>query len=256
MMIGAEPSAPTRVIYCRAEYPLALERLGIALESCREYGLLGEDILGSGFSFDIKIAQGSGAFVCGEETALMTSIEGKRGEPRPRPPFPAQKGLWGKPSVLNNVETLATIAGIIRNGADWFRTAGTEKSPGTKIFALSGKVNNVGLVEVDTGISAGRHHLRHRRRHPEGKQFKAAQLGGPSGGSIPKQHLNVPVDYESVAGAGRHHGLGRPDRHGRGQLHGRHGPLLPRVHPGGELRQVPALPGRHQADARDRHPHL
>jgi NADH-quinone oxidoreductase subunit F len=182
--------------------------LGIALDSCREYGLLGEDILGTGFNFDIKIAQGSGAFVCGEETALMTSIEGKRGEPRPRPPFPAQKGLWGKPSVLNNVETLATIAGIIRGGADWFRTAGTEKSPGTKIFALSGKVNNVGLVEVDTGIALGDIIYDIAGGIPGGKQFKAAQLGGPSGGSIPKQHLNVPVDYESVQELGAIMGSG------------------------------------------------
>jgi NADH-quinone oxidoreductase subunit F len=209
MMLGARAiGADEGYIYCRAEYPLALERLGIAIAACRDYGLLGENILGTDFSFDINIAQGSGAFVCGEETALMTSIEGKRGEPRPRPPFPAQKGLWGKPSVLNNVETLATIAGIIRNGSDWFRTAGTEKSPGTKIFALSGKVNNVGLVEVELGIPLGDIIYDIAGGIPGGKQYKAAQLGGPSGGSIPKQHLNVPVDYESVQELGAIMGSG------------------------------------------------
>jgi NADH-quinone oxidoreductase subunit F len=209
MMIGARAiGADEGYIYCRAEYPLALERLGIAIEACRDYGLLGENILGTDFSFDIHIAQGSGAFVCGEETALMTSIEGKRGEPRPRPPFPAQKGLWGKPSVLNNVETLATIAGIIRNGYEWFRTAGTEKSPGTKIFALSGKINNVGLVEVDMGIPLGDIIYDIAGGIPNNGKFKAAQLGGPSGGSIPRQHLNVPVDYEAVQELGAIMGSG------------------------------------------------
>jgi NADH-quinone oxidoreductase subunit F len=209
MMIGARAiGADEGYIYCRAEYPLALERLGIAIDACREYGLLGENIFGAGFNFDIKIAHGSGAFVCGEETALMTSIEGKRGEPRPRPPFPAQKGLWDKPSVLNNVETLATIASIIGKGAEWFRTAGTEKSPGTKIFALSGKVNNVGLVEVDMGIPLGDIIYDIAGGIPGGKQYKAAQLGGPSGGSIPRQHLNVPVDYESVQELGAIMGSG------------------------------------------------
>lgn len=209
MMIGARAiGADEGYIYCRAEYPLALERLGIALQACRDYGLLGENILGTDFNFDIHVAQGSGAFVCGEETALMTSIEGKRGEPRPRPPFPAQKGLWGKPSVLNNVETLATIAGILRNGADWFRTAGTEKSPGTKIFALSGKVNNVGLVEVDMGIPLGDIIYDIAGGIANNGTFKAAQLGGPSGGSIPRQHLNVPVDYESVQELGAIMGSG------------------------------------------------
>ncbi len=209
MMIGARAiGADEGYIYCRAEYPLALERLGVAIEALREYGLLGKNILGTDFDFDIKIAQGSGAFVCGEETALMTSIEGKRGEPRPRPPFPAQKGLWGKPSVLNNVETLATVPSIIRLGAGWFRTAGTEKSPGTKIFALSGKVNNVGLVEVDMGIPLGDIIYEIAGGIPGGKQFKAVQLGGPSGGSIPRQHLNVPVDYESVQELGAIMGSG------------------------------------------------
>lgn len=209
MMIGARAiGSDEGYIYCRAEYPLALSRLGIAIDACREYGLLGENILGTDFKFDIKIAQGSGAFVCGEETALMTSIEGKRGEPRPRPPFPAQKGLWGKPSVLNNVETLANIASIIREGSDWFRTVGTERSPGTKIFALSGKVKNVGLVEVELGIPLGDVIYDIAGGIPNNKQFKAAQLGGPSGGSIPRQHLNVPVDYEAVQELGAIMGSG------------------------------------------------
>ena len=209
MMIGARAiGADEGYIYCRAEYPLALERLNLAIAACHEYGLLGENIFNSGFNFEVNIAQGSGAFVCGEETALMTSIEGKRGEPRPRPPFPAQKGLWEKPSVLNNVETLASIAGIIRNGSDWFRTAGTEKSPGTKIFALSGKINNVGLVEVDMGIPLGDIIYDIAGGIPGGKTYKAAQLGGPSGGSIPRQHLNVPVDYESVIELGAIMGSG------------------------------------------------
>ena len=209
MMIGARAiGAHEGYIYCRAEYPLALERLDVAIEALRGYGLLGKNIMGTDFSFDIHIAQGSGAFVCGEETALMTSIEGKRGEPRPRPPFPAQKGLWGQPSVLNNVETLATVPSIIRLGATWFRTAGTEKSPGTKIFALSGKVNNVGLVEVDMGIPLGDIIYEIAGGIPGGKQFKAAQMGGPSGGSIPRQHLSVPVDYESVQELGAIMGSG------------------------------------------------
>jgi len=156
MMIGARAvGADTGYIYCRAEYPLALERLNHAIQQCRERGLLGKNIFGTDFSFDIHIAQGSGAFVCGEETALMRSIEGHRGEPRPRPPFPANKGLWEKPSVLNNVETFGNVPLIIRNGSGWFRSVGTEKSPGTKIFALTGKVNNVGLVEVNMGIPLG-----------------------------------------------------------------------------------------------------
>ncbi|MGI5940364.1 MAG: NADH-quinone oxidoreductase subunit NuoF [Thermoleophilia bacterium] len=209
MMIAARAiGADEGYIYCRAEYPLALERLDVAIESCHQYGLLGENIFDTDFSFNIHVAHGSGAFVCGEETALMTSIEGKRGEPRPRPPFPAHKGLWGKPSVLNNVETLATIAGIIREGSDWFRTAGTEKSPGTKIFALSGKVNNVGLVEVDMGIPLGDIIYDIAGGIPGNGTFKAAQLGGPSGGSIPRQHLNVPVDYESVQELGAIMGSG------------------------------------------------
>jgi len=185
-------------VYVRAEYPLAVERLTTALEQAREYGLLGKDILGTGFDFDLEIRMGSGAFVCGEETALMTSIEGRRGEPRPRPPFPANKGLWGKPSSLNNVETFANVPVILLKGADWFASLGTAKSKGTKVFALAGAVTNTGLVEVPIGTSMGEIVYEIGGGVPGGKRFKAAQVGGPSGGCIPKQHLNVPLDYESL----------------------------------------------------------
>jgi NADH-quinone oxidoreductase subunit F len=185
-------------VYVRAEYPLAVERLENALAQAREYGLLGADIMGAGFDFDLEIRMGSGAFVCGEETALMRSIEGKRGEPRPRPPFPAIQGLWEKPSLLNNVETYANIPAIILKGADWFASIGTEKSKGTKVFALAGAVNNTGLVEVPVGTPLGEIIYDIGGGIPNGKTFKAAQIGGPSGGCIPKQHLNVPVDYESL----------------------------------------------------------
>jgi NADH-quinone oxidoreductase subunit F len=184
--------------YVRAEYPLAIERLDYALAQAREYGLLGENILGTGFSFDLEIRKGSGAFVCGEETALMTSIEGNRGEPRPRPPFPAVKGLWGKPSLLNNVETYANIAPIILQGAAWYASLGTEKSRGTKVFALAGAVEKPGLVEVPIGIQLGEIIFDIGGGIPNGKRFKAAQVGGPSGGCIPRHHLNVPMDYESL----------------------------------------------------------
>lgn len=195
-------------IYCRAEYPLALKRLEIAIGQAREKGLLGEDILGTDFDFDIKVYQGAGAFVCGEETALMTSIEGKRGIPRPRPPFPAQSGLWQKPSVLNNVETLANVAQIILKGSQWFSKAGTEGNRGTKVFALTGDVNNVGLVEVPMGVTLGHIIYDIGGGIPGGKKFKAAQLGGPSGGCIPVQHLNASVDYETLAKLGAIMGSG------------------------------------------------
>jgi NADH-quinone oxidoreductase subunit F len=209
MIIAARAiGAQEGYIYCRAEYPLAVERLNHTIAECRRRGHLGNGILGTDFSFDIHISHGSGAFVCGEETALMRSIEGKRGEPRPRPPFPANKGLWDSPSVLNNVETFGNIPLILRNGADWFRSVGTEKSPGTKIFALTGKVNNVGLVEVDMGIPLGDIIYDIGGGIPDGKKFKAAQIGGPSGGCVPREHLNVPVDYESVAALGAIMGSG------------------------------------------------
>jgi len=195
-------------IYCRAEYPLALTRLNIAIEQATEYGLLGKDILGTGFDLDLEIYQGAGAFVCGEETALMTSIEGKRGMPRPRPPFPAIAGLWEKPSVLNNVETLANIGQIILKGSAWYNSIGTERSKGTKVFALTGDVNNVGLVEVPMGTTLGTIVFDIGGGIPNGKKFKAAQLGGPSGGMIPLEHLNTPIDYERVAELGSIMGSG------------------------------------------------
>ncbi len=195
-------------IYCRAEYPLAIHRLSLAIAQAKEAGLLGKDILGTGFDFDLEIYQGAGAFVCGEETALMTSIEGKRGMPRPRPPFPAVAGLWQKPSILNNVETLANIGQIIMRGAAWYSSIGTEKSKGTKVFALTGDVNNVGLVEVPMGTKLGTIVYDIGGGIPKGKKFKAAQLGGPSGGMIPVQHLNAPIDYEKVVELGAIMGSG------------------------------------------------
>jgi len=195
-------------IYCRAEYPLAIHRLNIAIDQAKEMGLLGRNILDTGFDFDLEIYQGAGAFVCGEETALMTSIEGKRGMPRPRPPFPAIAGLWQRPSVLNNVETLANIGQIILRGGAWYASVGTEKSKGTKVFALTGDVNNVGLVEVPMGTTLGTIVFDIGGGIPKGKKFKAAQLGGPSGGMIPMQHLNAPIDYEKVAELGAIMGSG------------------------------------------------
>ncbi len=199
MAIGAYAvGAAKGVVYVRAEYPLAVSRLGKAIEQARAAGLLGNNIFGTAFSFDLEIRMGSGAFVCGEETALIASIEGKRGEPRPRPPFPAQKGLWGKPSVLNNVETYASVPAIIHRSAKWFASYGTEKSKGTKVFALAGAVKNSGLVEVPIGTTLGELIYDIGGGIKNGKNFKAAQIGGPSGGCIPKQHLNVPLDYDSL----------------------------------------------------------
>ncbi|NQU23020.1 MAG: FAD-dependent oxidoreductase [Candidatus Nealsonbacteria bacterium] len=195
-------------IYVRAEYPLAVKRLTTALQQAKEFGLLGDEILGTGFCFDLEIRQGSGAFVCGEETALMRSIEGKRGEPRPRPPFPAQKGLWDMPSLLNNVETYANIPSIILKGPEWFAGFGTEKSKGTKVFALAGVVHNTGLVEIPIGTPLGEIIFDIGGGMDGGKRFKAAQIGGPSGGCIPRQHLNVPVDYESLIDLGAIMGSG------------------------------------------------
>ena len=195
-------------VYVRAEYPIAVKRLTIAIAQAREYGLLGKNIFGTGFNFDVHIRLGSGAFVCGEETALLTSIEGNRGEPRPRPPFPAVKGLFGQPTIINNVETLANVAQIINNGAEWFASMGTEKSKGTKVFALGGKINHTGLVEIPMGtplrtiiedIGGG---------VPRGKKFKAAQTGGPSGGCIPASLIDTPVDYESLIAIGSMMGSG------------------------------------------------
>jgi len=195
-------------IYARTEYPLAIKRLEIAIGQATDYGLLGTDILGSGFDFRIEIYQGAGAFVCGEETALMRSIEGKRGMPRPRPPFPAHKGLWEKPTILNNVETLANVPQIILKGGAWYAGVGTENSKGTKVFALSGDVNNIGLVEVPMGTTLRTIVFDVGGGIPNRKKFKAVQLGGPSGGCVPEQHLDTPVDYEAIARVGAIMGSG------------------------------------------------
>ena len=195
-------------IYIRAEYPIAVQRLQIAIDQAKEYGLLGENIFGSGFNFDIGLRLGAGAFVCGEETALMTSIEGHRGEPRPRPPFPAVKGLWGKPTILNNVETYANIPVIVNKGAEWFNTIGTEKSKGTKVFALGGKINNTGLVEIPMGTTLREIVEEIGGGVPNGKAFKAAQTGGPSGGCIPASLIDTPIDYDSLISIGSMMGSG------------------------------------------------
>ncbi|HWT26659.1 MAG TPA: NADH-quinone oxidoreductase subunit NuoF [Mobilitalea sp.] len=195
-------------IYVRAEYPIAVERLKIAIGQAREYGLLGKNIFNSGFDFDIDLRLGAGAFVCGEETALMTSIEGNRGEPRPRPPFPAQKGLFQKPTILNNVETYANIPQIILSGAEWFSSMGTEKSKGTKVFALGGKINNTGLVEIPMGTTLREIIEEIGGGIPNGKKFKSAQTGGPSGGCIPLEHFDIPIDYDNLIGIGSMMGSG------------------------------------------------
>ena len=209
MSIGAYAiGASQGYIYVRAEYPLAVERLQKAINQARSTGLIGENIFSSGFSFDLEIRMGSGAFVCGEETALIASIEGKRGEPRPRPPFPAAKGLWDKPTVLNNVETFANIAPIVLNGGDWFAELGTDKSKGTKVFALAGAIKRAGLVEVPIGTTLGELIYDIGGGIPNGREFKAAQIGGPSGGCIPKHHLNVSLDYESLNSLGAIMGSG------------------------------------------------
>jgi len=204
LAIGAEQG----YVYVRAEYPLAIERLEIAIKKARENGLLGKDILGSGFNFDIEIRIGAGAFVCGEETALLTSIEGKRGEPRPRPPFPANSGVWGKPTVLNNVETWANIPEIILKGSAAYAATGTEKSKGTKVFALAGRINNTGIIEVPMGTTLREIIFEIGGGIPRNKAFKAVQIGGPSGGCIPAEDLDTPVDYESLTELGAMMGSG------------------------------------------------
>ncbi|MDD4334642.1 MAG: NADH-quinone oxidoreductase subunit NuoF [Desulfotomaculaceae bacterium] len=202
--IGAEQG----YVYVRAEYPLAIERLDYALQKARKNGLLGKNLFGSGFNFDIEIRIGAGAFVCGEETALLTSIEGKRGEPRPRPPFPANAGVWGKPTVLNNVETWANIPEIILKGADAYAAIGTEKSKGTKVFALAGRINNTGIIEVPMGTTLREIVFEIGGGIPRKKAFKAVQTGGPSGGCIPAEHLDTPVDYDSLGALGAIMGSG------------------------------------------------
>jgi NADH:ubiquinone oxidoreductase subunit F (NADH-binding)/(2Fe-2S) ferredoxin/NAD-dependent dihydropyrimidine dehydrogenase PreA subunit len=209
MIIAARAiNANQGYIYARTEYPLAIRRLEIAIENAKERGLLGENIFDSGMNFDIEIYQGAGAFVCGEETALMRSIEGKRGMPRPRPPFPAHKGLWEKPTILNNVETLANVAQIMLNGGAWYASVGTESSKGTKVFAMSGDVNNIGLVEVPMGTPLRELIFATGGGIPGKKKFKAVQLGGPSGGCVPEEHLDILIDYEEIAKVGAIMGSG------------------------------------------------
>ncbi|RLC00529.1 MAG: NADH-quinone oxidoreductase subunit F, partial [Deltaproteobacteria bacterium] len=195
-------------IYCRTEYQLAIKRLKIAIKQAKEYGLLGKNILNTGFDFDVEIYQGAGAFVCGEETALMRSIEGKRGMPRPRPPFPAHKGLWEKPSILNNVETFSNVPQIMINGGDWYASVGTQTSKGTKVFALSGDVNNIGLVEVPMGTTLRSLVFDIGGGISNKRKFKAVQLGGPSGGCVPEHLLDTPVGYEEIAKIGAIMGSG------------------------------------------------
>jgi NADH:ubiquinone oxidoreductase subunit F (NADH-binding)/NAD-dependent dihydropyrimidine dehydrogenase PreA subunit len=209
MLIGAYAiGADEGYIYCRAEYPLAIKRLKNAIAQAEEFGLIGDNIMGTDFSFHLHIKEGAGAFVCGEETALMASIEGKRGMPTPRPPFPAQAGLWGKPTNINNVETWANVPRIILNGSDWFSAIGTERSKGTKVFALTGKVKNTGLIEVPMGITIREVVFELGGGILDDKRFKAVQIGGPSGGCLTKEHLDLPVDYESLTAAGAIMGSG------------------------------------------------
>ena len=212
------------LIYIRAEYPLAVHRLKVAIEQAREYGLLGKRILGSDFDFDIEIRYGAGAFVCGEETALIHSMEGKRGEPTLKPPFPAESGYNGYPTNVNNVETLANVPIIITKGADWFASIGTEKSKGTKVFALAGKINNVGLIEVPMGTTLREIIYDIGGGVKNGKKFKAVQTGGPSGGCLTEKREPGCRWFDD--------GLGRYDCHGRGRLHGVGRQVLPRVHRG------------------------
>mgnify|MGYP000858739344 FL=1 len=195
-------------IYVRAEYPLAVKRLKVAIEAAKKIGLLGQDILGTGFNFEIKIKEGAGAFVCGEETALLASIEGKRGMPSPKPPYPAQSGLWGKPTLINNVETFANVSGIINKGAKWFKSRGTEKSPGTKTFAITGQVANTGLMEVPMGVTLREVVYEIGGGIRGGKKFKAVQIGGPSGGCLTEEHLDLKLDYDSLLSAGAMIGSG------------------------------------------------
>jgi bidirectional [NiFe] hydrogenase diaphorase subunit len=209
MAIGAYAVGATKgFIYCRAEYPLAIKRLRIAIRQAESNGLLGMNIGDTHFDFKVEVRLGAGAFVCGEETALIASIEGGRGTPRPRPPFPAQKGLWNAPTLINNVETFANIPPIIRRGGEWFASIGTEKSKGTKVFALAGRVNNTGLIEVPMGMSLREIIFKLGGGIPEGRKFKAVQSGGPSGGCVPEQFLDIPVDYDSLASVGSIMGSG------------------------------------------------
>ena len=237
--------------YIRAEYPLAIQRLEKAIADARAAGLLGKNILGSGFDFDLEIRLGAGAFVCGEETALIHSIEGARGQPRPRPPYPTESGPVGQADRHQQRRDLRQRPGRHPGRARLVRPIGTAKSKGTKVFALAGKVSNTGLVEVPMGTTLREVVYDIGGGIPDGKKFKAVQTGGPAGGCLPESFLDTPVDYDSLTAAGSHHGQRRHDRHGRGRLHGRHRPVLPRVHAGRVVRQVHALPRGHQAHAGD-----
>ena len=235
-------------VYIRAEYPIAVHRLQVAIDQAREYGLLGNNIFGTDFCFDLDIKLGAGAFVCGEETALMTSIEGKRGEPRPRPPFPAVKGLFGKPTILNNVETYANVPQIILKGADWFASMGTEKSKGTKVFALGGKIKNTGLVEIPMGTTLRTIVEEIGGGIPGGKKFKAAQTGGPSGGCIPASLIDTPIDYDNLLAIGSMMGSGGLIVMDEDTCIG-YRQVFPGIHRRRKLRQVHAVPRGHQASA-------
>ena len=214
MIAGYAVGADKGYIYVRAEYPIAVKRFQTAIDQAKGYGILGKNIWGTDFSFDLEVRLGAGAFVCGEETALLESIEGRRGQPRLKPPFPANAGLWGNPTLINNVETYANITKIILNGANWYASIGTEKSKGTKVFALGGNVNNTGLVEVPMGTTLREIVYDIGGGIPNNREFKAAQTGGPSGGCIPAEHLDTPIDYESLAQIGSMMGSGRINCYG------------------------------------------
>lgn len=241
-------------IYVRAEYPLAISRLQNAIKQAKKLGLLGSGVFESPFNFNIDLRIGAGAFVCGEETALMASVEGRRGTPRPRPPFPAESGLWECPTLINNVETFANVAAIVRKGADWFAGIGTEKSKGTKVFALAGKITNTGLIEVPMGTPLRQIVEEMGGGAPGGTKIKAVQTGGPSGGCIPAEDFGHAGGLRIVDQARLNHGLGRDDRDGRDHEHGGRGALLHGLLPGRVLRQVHSLPHRHRANARIANP--
>lgn len=253
MLIGAYAiGAQQGYIYVRKEYPLAVKHCRIAIEQARQWGLLGQNILGSRFSFDVEVARGGGAFVCGESTALMASLEGRVGEPRPKDVHTAEQGLWNRPSNLNNVETWANVPHIIRNGAVWFASRGTAGSKGTKIFALTGCVKNTGLVEVPMGTSLRTIIEEIGGGVRNGVALKAVQTGGPSGGCLPVEKFDLPVDFETLAEAGSMGGLGRHGRHGPAHLHGGRGEVFLALSAGRILRQVRSLPTRRRPHARDR----
>ena len=256
MMIGGFAIGANRgFFYIRAEYPMAIRRIQQAIDQCRAWGLLGKNILGAGFDFDLEIRLGAGAFVCGEETALIHSIEGKRGQPRIRPPYPTESGLWGKPTVINNVETFANVPAMITYGADWFSRIGTEKSGGTKVFALAGKIRHTGLVEVPMGTTLREIVHDIGGGVADGKQFKAIQTGGPAGGCIPAKWLDIAVDFDTPRQGRLDHGQRRHDHPRRGRLHGRYRQVLRHLFAGRIVRQVYALPRGQRADAGDPRAH-